>query len=965
MKQFYKLLFFAILLFCTNSASALFVRNMPVNMIQPNGDTVHFFVTGDEFYHRYHDSLDYTIVQDRAGYWVYALAAKDGSIMPSSLRVGRLTPAQEGLNMQALGFVPGISISQEEYQRRRHEWDIPEKYQSSLPKTSGRNHGDFCNLVIFIRFADDSNYTRSIESIDKMFSDSSRHNSNSVYNYFKHASYNKLFIRTYYAPTPDSNTIRSYQSPHPRAYYMPYTENNTIGYSNSEQRHNREFELLVGAVNWINDSAPVPSHYNLDCDNDGQIDNVNFVVRGTYTGWNDLLWPHKWNLYQDEVFINEKRVNTFNFALEGAGEDYFGPSTFSHEMFHSLSAPDLYHYNSNDNTGTPVGVWDLMASNSKPPQHSLAWLKYKYGNWLDSIPTITQPGVYTLTSNADSIPGTMALKFPSADPDQYYVVEYRDNTETFETTLPGRGIVIYRVDTRFNGNAGFNGVDNFNEVWVFRPNSTSDWESGHLAEAYFTPARNRTEFSPSTNPYPYLSDGTRDMTFAISNISTPRNTVMFRYTNHTVPADLTVTRVTSLSATLDWKGAGKAYRVYYRPKDTDMVYNMVTTKIPHITITDLHPNEIYEWTVRALYDPIDSTHFADSSNLAAECTFHTELCNNPHTDTIGWYTINENSTIPFAYNTNYSYFQQLFTSDELRGEKTISTISFHYAYTSALDKSNCVIYLGNTSQNDFFDTMNFVPFDQLQQVYAGPIHLVQGWNELVLDNPFYYNGTDNLVIAIDDNSGEPSHIGDKFYTHSTSSYMARIYSNNSANPDPAIDSTMKRGTAFLYRLNMKFTGCPNNSNKYYACIISDNEQFGLTSGDGLYDAGETITTYAYPNRNCTFVQWHDGNTENPRQLVLTSDTLLIAFFHSHLGIDNPHPELGESAGGFIVMTKQLSISVRGAEKQPVWVYDLMGRTVGMADGHHADPVTFQLPSKGIYLLRVGDNKPVKLFVSGE
>ena len=66
MKQFYKLLFFAILLFCTNSASALFVRNMPVNMIQPNGDTIHFFVTGDEFYHRYHDSLDYTIVLKKA-----------------------------------------------------------------------------------------------------------------------------------------------------------------------------------------------------------------------------------------------------------------------------------------------------------------------------------------------------------------------------------------------------------------------------------------------------------------------------------------------------------------------------------------------------------------------------------------------------------------------------------------------------------------------------------------------------------------------------------------------------------------------------------------------------------------------------------------------------------------------------------------------------------------------------------
>ena len=955
MKHLYKSIIIILLLICANSASALYVNKMPVNKIQPNGDTVHFFVTGDEFYHRYHDSLDYTIVQDHAGFWVYAVAAKDGSIQPSEYLVGVHTPSE-------MSLVPGISISQKEYQRRRHEWDIPEKYQASLPKTSGRNHGDFCNLVIFIRFADDLNYSRSLESIDVMFSDSSRTSSSSVYNYFKHASYNKLFIRTYYAPTPDGNTIRSYQSPHPRAYYMPYNDNNTIGYTNSEDRRNREFELLVGAVNWINDSAPVPTSYNLDCNNDGQIDNVNFVVRGSYTGWSDLLWPHKWNLYGHEVYINGKLVNTFNFALEGAGSEYFGSSTFSHEMFHSLSAPDLYHYGSNINAGTPVGTWDLMATNSTPPQHSLAWLKYKYGNWLDSIPTVTKPGIYTLRSNGDSIPGTIALKFPSAHPDQFYVVEYRDNTETFETTLPGKGLVIYRVDTRFNGNANFNGVDKFNEVWLFRPNSTSDWESGNIAEAYFSPLKKRTEFSPSTNPYPYLSDGTRDMGFAITAISTPGNTISFRYTNRTVPADLSNSRITSHSATLDWKGNGVAYRVYYRPKDSDMVYNEITTTIPHVTLTNLSSNLVYEWTVRSLYDRTDSINYADSSKMAASLTFHTELCNNSNTDTIGWFTNEQSNHIPFASNNNYNYFQQLFTADELKGEKYISTISFHYAHTSALDKSNCSIYLGNTTQDHFDSENGMVPFDQLQLVYEGPMHFEKGWNELVLNTPFLYNGIDNLVIAIDDNSNEPSFVGHKFYVHLSENWMTNIISSTSTNPDPAVDSTLGRGTRSQTRINIKFTGCPNNASQYYACIISDNEAFGLVSGEGLYNAGDTITAYAYPNRNNTFVRWNDDVTTNPRQLILTSDTLLIAFFHSHLGIDEPQPT--ETRGGFVAMTKQMSISVHGAENQPVWVYDLMGRTVGKADGHHADPVTFQMPASGIYLLRVGDNKPVKLYVSG-
>lgn len=949
MKHLFKLLAFAVLLMGAFNARAVYVESMPINKIQPNGDTIHIFVTGDECYHRYHDAAGFTIVQDIKGNWVYAMPAADGGLQPSQYLACSINPA-------SVGFTPGLKISKAQWLDRRHAWDIPEQYRIERPKTSGRNHGDYCNLVIFIRFADDTAYTRSLSSIDKMFSDSTTASTSSVYNFFKRVSYNKLFVRTYYAPEPDSNQIRSYQSPHPRGYYMPYTDNNPEGYTNYSQRTDREFELLVGAVNFVNDSFPVPTSYNLDCDNDGFIDNVNFVVKGSYTGWSDLLWPHKWNLYGHDVFINGKQVSTFNFALEGAGADYFGTSTFCHEMFHSLGAPDLYHYDAGTDI-TPVGTWDLMASNSKPPQHMSAYLKYKYGNWLDSIPLITTPGTYTLNSVGDSLPGTNIYRFPSADPDQFYIVEYRDNTEVFEKTLPGRGLLIYRIDTRFNGNAGYDGHDNLDEVWLFRPGSTDNHTSGQMAEAYYTPIRHRTEFSPSTTPYPYLSDGSRDMTFSISNITMPGNTISFRYTNHTKPAELVCAQATTASASLNWRGIGQGYRVGYRLQGTDE-YTWRLAHSSHITIFGLEPNSIYEWTVRSLYEP-NGSDYADSSALAAVVTFHTEMCNNSTTHTVGNDHGESHTGMPFTSNEKYNYSQQIFLPSEVGEAQNISTVSFYYDYTATLTKDNCTIYMANTSQSQFIDSLGLIPIDQLTQVYEGTLTFTQGWNDIILNTPFPYNGTDNLVVAIDDNSGTASHAGDRFLTNSTSDCKAIVYHSDSDNPDPAdqdsIDGTRTRQ---YFRDNIKFVGCPNNPSQVYACVISDNEDLGAVSGSGLYSVNDTIRIQAFPHTGNVFTQWTDGITDNPRTVALTQDTLFIAQFHSPVGISDV-----SYSGGFVVTTHQLRITIQCDQPQPIHIYDLMGRHIAGTDSRgHADNVSYDLPHSGVYIVRVGNDKPVKVLV---
>ena len=63
-----------------------------------------------------------------------------------------------------------------------------------------------------------------------MFNDSAE-DANSVYNYFKEASYNQLFWSSIFYPAADSEgKIISYQARNPRGYYEKHSSINPDGY---------------------------------------------------------------------------------------------------------------------------------------------------------------------------------------------------------------------------------------------------------------------------------------------------------------------------------------------------------------------------------------------------------------------------------------------------------------------------------------------------------------------------------------------------------------------------------------------------------------------------------------------------------------------------------------------------------------------------------------------------------------
>ena len=61
-------------------------------------------------------------------------------------------------------------------------------------------------------------------------------------------------------------------------------------------------------------------------------------------------------------------------------------------------------------------------------------------------------------------------------------------------------------------------------------------------------------------------------------------------------------------------------------------------------------------------------------------------------------------------------------------------------------------------------------------------------------------------------------------------------------------------------------------------LAANDYAMGTVFGTGVYDWNSTVTIYTTANEGYHFVAWDDNVTDNPRQVVLTTDTLFTALF---------------------------------------------------------------------------------------
>ncbi len=508
----------AMLCLCAVTTRSAFLRDVPLTVRQPDGTVLQCYATGDEFCNWLHDKQGYTIVQDPAtGTYVYA--QRSGTVLLGTRMVAGHDDPRAG------GLTPYATIPEEAAARMRAAMPWYEPPAHALAPRSGILN----NVVVFIRFSDDAEFTDPLSKYDNAFNVTTP-GVNSMYNYFKEVSYGRLEIFTTFYPVSPGASIVSYQDPQPRSYFLPYSTTNTGGYVNDQ--YARERELLLRAVAAV--APQIPPGLVVDGDNDGYADNVCFIVRGTPSAWATLLWPHMSSMGSSGPTLGGKKIGAYNFQIESMA----GVNVLSHEMMHTLGAPDTYRYASPDAVA-PTGAWDIMASTSNPPQHTGAYIRYRYMTWISSLPKITASGRYSL--RPVSSPTNNCYRIDSPNPGEFFVLEYRKKTSIFENSLPGQGLLVYRIDSLISGNAG--GPPD--GVYIYRPggNPTTSWPpNGTLNQAALS-AGGRTAINDTTDPACLLTSGARG-NLDISDVSAIGDSISFTVTIKNRIPDWTVTALT-------------------------------------------------------------------------------------------------------------------------------------------------------------------------------------------------------------------------------------------------------------------------------------------------------------------------------------------------------------------------------------------------------------------------------------
>ena len=113
---------------------------------------------------------------------------------------------------------------------------------------------------------------------------------------------------------------------------------------------------------------------------------------------------------------------------------------------------------------------------------------------------------------------------------------------------------------------------------------------------------------------------------------------------------------------------------------------------------------------------------------------------------------------------------------------------------------------------------------------------------------------------------------------------------------------------------------------------------------------------ANPYHGYRFSHWSDGDTTNPRYMVVTQDTIITAIFESTEGIEIPDQQIGT-----VHPTKGNRIVVRGAAGERIRVFDMMGRMV--ATKNNATEIEhFRMSAAGVYLVQVSDGAAQRVVI---
>jgi hypothetical protein len=193
----------------------------------------------------------------------------------------------------------------------------------------------------------------------------------------------------------------------------------------------------------------------------------------------------------------------------------------------------------------------------------------------------------------------------------------------------------------------------------------------------------------------------------------------------------------------------------------------------------------------------------DVTSGVLNLTFHRQTTPPEVTLGDGTYT---SSYLPMYQYYGYSYSQTIYNASDLYAGQ-IKKISWYYNGYSAISETFS-IYMGNTSKTTFSSTSDYVPVSGMTLVYTTPtggltFPATAGWFAITLDAGFNYNGTQNLVVAVDRNTGSWTS-GPGFYATAATTSRSVSYFQDSIDITPASPTSATSQYTVMYYPNVRF-----------------------------------------------------------------------------------------------------------------------------------------------------------------
>ncbi len=169
------------------------------------------------------------------------------------------------------------------------------------------------------------------------------------------------------------------------------------------------------------------------------------------------------------------------------------------------------------------------------------------------------------------------------------------------------------------------------------------------------------------------------------------------------------------------------------------------------------------------------------------------------------------SSVPITAYYGYSYSEQIYLASDfdaaIQGQlNQITTIRFYLTSSDITNATNWTIYMSETSASSFVSNTDWITSNAMNQVFSGTVNPSgSGWVEIILDTPFNWDGTSNVVIGIDENQPGYSS-GNRFWRrNNTGANRSIYYRSDSNNPDP---SSPPSGTRVSYVPQIQFEHVP-------------------------------------------------------------------------------------------------------------------------------------------------------------